>query len=301
MRIWPVDVLHAAFFSGQIVILGLTFGTLPDWGAWLAFDLAALGGLALIVATSDGARPRREALLRLAHGCVVIPLVFTQVGLTIRALGRPDRARALEELDRALCGGTNPLEALEPLASPPLTEAMQWAYTAYVLLPPAAVLVLALKASPQTIARSLFSMLAVLYLSYVGYYLIPAMGPNIHNNFGPLAPVPDPVMPLYTFRSDLPGTWMTAALREWMFSVELTKKDCFPSGHTAMAIACVFYGFRSGRAFGWAFVPVAVGVVLSTVYLRYHYVVDVLAGVVLALLCVGPLERLHRRFDRLIS
>ena len=43
--------------------------------------------------------------------------------------------------------------------------------------------------------------------------------------------------------------------------------------------------------------PLGVGVILSTVYLRYHYVVDVVLGLALALFAVTLLERLHRRFE----
>jgi membrane-associated phospholipid phosphatase len=132
-----------------------------------------------------------------------------------------------------------------------------------------------------------------MYISYVGYFLVPAAGPNIHNVLGPLKPVPIEVMSLYRFASDLPGVWLTGPLRSWMFDVELTKKDCFPSGHVAVAVVCWAIARRVDRRFAPLFAVLAVGVTLSTVYLRYHYVVDVVAGAVLAVFCLTWWLTLH--------
>lgn len=141
-------------------------------------------------------------------------------------------------------------------------------------------------------------MVAMLYLSYLGYYLVPASGPNIHNNFGPILACDVTPLPLYHFQSDLPGVAYARELREWMFEIQWTKRDCFPSGHTAVAVVCVVFAFRIGRWAGLAFLPVGFMVVLSTVYLRYHYVVDVIAGVALALFCLTVMDAVHRRLER---
>lgn len=295
-KIWPADWLHAGFFTLQIILLTSHYGEVTDASWWMAFNFAALGSLGLIILRTSDMRPRRAALWRLLHGFLVIPVVFTEVGVLTNTIRAYDYAAELEQMDRALFG-FNPLEALEAWENPFVSEVMQWAYNAYIVLPVVAMLLLAWKGSPVFVARSLFSLLAVFFLSYVGYYLVPASGPNIHNNFGPPGPCGIDPMPLYRFTSGLPGVWLKDALKEWMWSVELTKRDCFPSGHVAAAVACAAYAARLGRGWGIAGWVIATGVVLSTVYLRYHYVVDVIAGLVLAALCVTVLERWHRRFE----
>ena len=58
-------------------------------------------------------------------------------------------------------------------------------------------------------------------------------------------------------------------------------RDCFPSGHTEIALVVLLYAWRFERRYFCGLLP-AVGLLLfSTVYLRYHYVVDVLAGALL--------------------
>ena len=130
---------------------------------------------------------------------------------------------------------------------------MQWAYTSYLLLPIGLVVLLAWKADGGNIPRALFALLGVMYLSYIGYFLVPASGPNIHNDLARPGACPIESLGLYRFTDDLPGVWLTEPLRRWMFEVELTKKDCFPSGHVAVAIVCWILARRIHRPLGFVF------------------------------------------------
>ena len=57
----------------------------------------------------------------------------------------------------------------------------------------------------------------------------------------------------------------------------------FPSGHTAAASAVVLTLVLAGHPLGLALLPLVAGVGLSRVYLRVHYVTDVIAGAALGL------------------
>jgi membrane-associated phospholipid phosphatase len=297
---WPVDWVQIGFLSAQAVILAVLWRRTELAPLWLMFDCGAIAALVVIVAVGRPDRPRRAALLRLFHGMVVVPLVFTQVGLLIQAMDPADNGPLMERIDRWLFFGCNPIEGLESSSHPVLTEIMQWAYTSYVILPALTLVLLAWKASPGLIARSLFSLLVIIYLSYLGYYLVPTAGPNIHNNLPLPAPSEVVRLDLYRFTSELPGVWATSWLRATMFMAEFTKLDCFPSGHVAVAAACAVYAFRLGRGWGWLVLPIAAGVILSTVYLRYHYVIDVIAGLLLAWVGVTACERLNQRLGRVL-
>jgi membrane-associated phospholipid phosphatase len=291
--VWPVDVLQFVFLPALLAVTVAFHERIAHAGRWIAFDALGIVALVLIGRLGTTGSPRRGALLRLAHGAVAVPLVFTQVGFVIHGVRPVDYAALLERCDRILFVGANPVEALERVSHPVLTEAMQWAYTSYLLLPIGLVLLLAWKAGGEEISRSLFSLLGAMYLSYVGYVLVPAAGPNIHCNLGPPGPVAIDVIELYRFETTLAGTWITQPLREWMFAVELTKKDCFPSGHVAVAIVCWILARRVHRRSGPLFLVLALGVTASTVYLRYHYVVDVVAGILLAWFALTGWSRAH--------
>jgi membrane-associated phospholipid phosphatase len=75
-----------------------------------------------------------------------------------------------------------------------------------------------------------------------------------------------------------------------------TSFNCFPSLHAAVSTICFFAWFqyakikpgKTPKAAATAALIIAVGVVLSTLFIKQHYIADEIAGVVLALL-VGKL------------
>ena len=59
-----------------------------------------------------------------------------------------------------------------------------------------------------------------------------------------------------------------------------------PSSHVAIAITTVFFSFKYLRPIRYIHLVVATLLCLSTIYCRYHYVIDVLLGVATAALLV---------------
>ncbi len=59
-------------------------------------------------------------------------------------------------------------------------------------------------------------------------------------------------------------------------------RNCFPSLHTAWGILILLHAFRASRRLGAILaVPVAI-MIFGTVYLRFHYAIDLVAGAMLA-------------------
>jgi membrane-associated phospholipid phosphatase len=178
-------------------------------------------------------------------------------------------------------GGRNPNVWLDGIATPWLTEGLQVVYATYYFIPIVLMCCFLAQGKRDAVARGLFTVLLCLYASYVGYFLVPATGPNI-NLHGLYPP---------HFREPMEGLWVAEALRASTAEAEWIKQDCWPSGHTALALVCLALAHRerSRPAVVLLWFPV-VALVFSTMYLRYHYVVDVICGVLLAwaVLAFGP-------------
>jgi membrane-associated phospholipid phosphatase len=63
-------------------------------------------------------------------------------------------------------------------------------------------------------------------------------------------------------------------------------RDVFPSGHAAIALMVQFYYFRWFGRRGFWLLPLTCALLISTVYLGYHYAIDVIAGAGLAAFCL---------------
>ena len=70
------------------------------------------------------------------------------------------------------------------------------------------------------------------------------------------------------------------ALINWIEKCGRVHGAAFPSQHVAGAMAALWGAWRHQRRVFWAFLPFVVCMCISTVYVRNHYVADVLAGLV---------------------
>lgn len=69
--------------------------------------------------------------------------------------------------------------------------------------------------------------------------------------------------------------------------------NCFPSMHTSVAFAVLLLALREkSRAFRWAMTAYATSIIVSTVYMEIHWLVDVFGGLLLALVSVKAADYL---------
>jgi membrane-associated phospholipid phosphatase len=108
-----------------------------------------------------------------------------------------------------------------------------------------------------------------LLLSYVSYSLIPVKGPLLTRTF-------DVSLEYY----------LIGPVKEAMMDATRVTWDCFPSMHTCCTMLMAWCCWRHVRRLFWALLPIFVSMPLACVYLRYHYVIDVLVGLVLAVVMI---------------
>jgi len=287
VRFRPADLL-TAFFAGTLFVAGIL-----RWDAVGSPASVGLVGVAFTIpfaAAAVRARVPWRSPWRVAADFSLLPsllVVFDNLGPFIRALGPADCDAALAAFDRMIFG-TDPTRALEAVSSPLLSDVLTVCYALYYLHP----LVLATllcaddlrlrrdRFPAEELPRFAFTILLVFYVSYAGFFAVPATGPR------------------YNVRHDapLPRGAVSAAIDGTLDRLEKNKRDCFPSGHTMVTVAVLVEAGRRSRRTMLVFLPFALGLLAATVYGRYHYVADVLAGLALTALFV-PLGR--RLYDAL--
>jgi membrane-associated phospholipid phosphatase len=207
----------------------------------------------------------------------IIPMIYESLGVLIPALRGPSRDAWLVAADRAIFH-TDPTVWLERVVWPPLTDLLLLAYATYYFFP-IVVGVALWKKDPALARKFIFTLSFTFYLSYAGYFLIPAQGPRVA-----LAAEQSVVLEV---------TPVSRAISRKLNELEHTKDDAFPSGHTMVTVFCLLVAYRETRKLFRAWLPVAILLVVSTIYCRFHYVVDVLAGLSLAFIALPLGERLY--------
>ncbi|HVG36479.1 MAG TPA: phosphatase PAP2 family protein, partial [Thermoplasmata archaeon] len=69
-------------------------------------------------------------------------------------------------------------------------------------------------------------------------------------------------------------------------------------GHTMITTAVLIVAWRRAWKLFWWLLPAATLLIFSTMYCRYHYLVDVIAGIVLAFATVPVGDWLYDRLTR---
>ena len=119
---------------------------------------------------------------------------------------------------------------------------------------------------------------AIYGLGFLGYLLVPAVGPH-------LAPgLAECFAPFHGAITDVNARIVLGGSN---------RVDCFPSLHCAVSSYILFFDLRHRRWRFWLYLIPCVGLWVSTLYLRYHYFVDLVAGFALS---AAALWFVHRRF-----
>ena len=77
------------------------------------------------------------------------------------------------------------------------------------------------------------------------------------------------------------------------------RRDVFPSMHVAISLVVWLYAYRNSKRLFWILSPLILSLWLSTLYLRYHYLIDVLAGLILAPVSYLLANAFFRRFGEI--
>lgn len=281
----PVDRVHLAFYAFVLGVACLELPSLDRPERPFLWYGGAICSTLLVAWVLRGRSGFRATLPRVGFTLVVAPFSFLMLSTVVPAHSLHGE-RLLHDIDTVMFFGKNPNVLLDSIAWPPLTELLQIVYAFYYAIPFIMVWALVAEKKPGATSRGFLTVLLCLYLSYVGYFLVPATGPNI-NRLG--------LYPAH-FGDSMPGLWFAESLRASTLKAEWIKHDCWPSGHTALALTCLLTARREkSRAFGILLVPVAL-LIFSTMYLRYHYVIDVVCGFLLAYLALWLGPKLHARF-----
>ena len=224
--------------------------------------------LALAVLHYLGRSPVRwvPASLRNLLPIAGVLLAYKQMGW----FARPQESLALEEAwvrwDRLLLdawGVGDAIEALGPLV-PGLLELL---YLLTYVVGPAGLLILIACGRLDRADRYLACFVASAVAAYALYPYFPSEPPRT------------------VFPGDMFGPYDTAfrKLNWWILGRGGIHTSVFPSGHVSSACGAGFgllLALPERKIFGIAMTAFAIGIAIATVYGRYHYAVDALAGLV---------------------
>jgi membrane-associated phospholipid phosphatase len=279
------DVLTIGAAAGLLLVLGaksIRSMDLTPQNYWdFAFILLPVALLVLAASIRYAFRPvgvpavrdvtaETGSILRDWSPFLIFLMLYESFRLnTWKVVSAVDKDALLLRWDTALFG-TTPAVIFDSFIRGWLTQAMVAAYFLHLVLPP--VMGLLWYRRDLTIFRQfLLSVLIAGIIGSQGYALMPAIGPGIA--FPSL------------FRHSLSGAMYQNITG--LMDAARTPRDAFPSLHVAISSIVLWYAWRRGRTAFALVLPLVIANWISTLYLRYHYMADVLAGWVTAALAIA--------------
>jgi hypothetical protein len=243
-------------------------------------DLLVLHALMLagfLLAVAAMVRWERAAWVQLARPAVTVAVIFTPYS----SLGRlgveamPYNAdAALSRLDNQLLG-FDPSLALEPYLTPGRVEFFSFVYAAFIPYIYLTITLNCLGRPPLERDQFLTGWVFTYFLSYLGYIFVPAHGPVLFHAGDYHAPLAGG----YFYDVVVRGVEATGGLQ-----------GVFPSLHVGGSLYLCLFEFRHNRLRGLIYLPLVLLIYAATLVLRYHYVIDLIAGTAIAVACL-PLGR----------
>jgi len=256
--------LAAFFYAREAGVLGPRY---PGGVVRLGAVVVLLAGLALALRRFPGSaivRGLRETVPLLA--CF---LIYTNLHDTIGFVNPRDIHHWLVALD-AMIFGVQPCVWAERFITPALTELMQFLYLNFFWLAPSTSVLLLLQRRFSEFRAVTFGVVTCFFMGYALYVVFPAAPPRL--------------VLVAEFTKNLRGYPVGfSSLSAGAFSLLPTdSRAAFPSLHTAASTVALVYAWRYLRPWFWVLLPFVVGLWVSTIYLRHHYFVDLVAGWALA-------------------
>lgn len=254
------------------------------WGIYLAYHGLVLALVALLVHAHARYGGRFWGFLRHWYVLVLTLAAFREMHYLIpkvHPFGDRRYDRILASYDRMFLGDVDGFCLSVASWMPPLIDLLHLCYLFYFasILIPAAVLY---ARGELDRAREYASVILMgLYLSYLGYFAVPAVGPHR------LVPTPP----------GLDGWILGPHARSLLVSIEWEMPDAFPSGHTLVSLLALIMSWRLHRRCFWILLGPAAGCIAATVLLRYHYVADLAGSLALLPVAVWAGRALHRQCE----
>lgn len=208
------------------------------------------------------------------YGCI---LVYEFLHRFINVINPNDYHEILMKVDFFIFG-VHPTVWLQEFIRPALTNYMSVVYLSYFLFLPLLATMLYFKKKFFEFRALMLTAVVCLYTGYIGYLFVPALPPFMT------------MSNLYTL--NLNGTVAERVLFPFIDASSILR-DCFPSLHSAVTAIVLIFAWRFEPKLFWLMLPFGLSLFVATVYLRQHYVIDLIAGWILAGGCLYWVPRFH--------
>jgi membrane-associated phospholipid phosphatase len=278
-KFYPEDVIAILFSSITIflVALNISNGSIKDKSALIAPAVSLLLFSFLVFYQKSSTSKTLKFLRSYLH----IPLygiIFSAFQLFVHIMNPIDYDTLLLKADLAVFG-FDITRWFEPYTGKVLTEIITLSYFSYYIFPTLTFVLLYFSKDPAAFTKARNYLLAIIigwYGAFIFYLALPAAGPDIAFPEHYTVPI-EGLSPLTNMYLENLGKYLK----------ESFVRNTFPSMHFGIILITNYFAYSFKRKYFWfATLPVGTLLAIATVYLRQHYLIDLVGSLPVAALSI---------------
>lgn len=188
----------------------------------------------------------------------------------------------LFSIDQNIFGFQPSVEFSARYSSPIWSEIMYYGYFSYYFINLVAILLYYFKIK-LSVHKTVFIIIFSFLLYYIVFIIFPSYGPQFY-------------LP-YELRKVPNGFLLQPEIRYLLSNAEV-RTGAFPSSHVGLALIFMILIFKISKKVFWLLLPVSLILMASTVYIKAHYFIDVIAGLISGLMFYQISYYLYPKFLR---
>ena len=295
-----VDYATQAYMAlvGLLILL-FHNDTVPNWPRLLAAHAAGM----VLVHWLIQSQVRHQSVgvlnfLRHFYPVLLYTAFFMETGLLNRMFFKDYLDPLVAQWEQGIFGCQPSVLFMEKLPWLAVSELFYASYFSYYIMISGVGIALFLR-SRQQFFRYVSVVSFLFYICYLIYIFLPVIGSRVFFRQVDSYVLPPEIQHLAVTDAypEAVQAGVFFQIMKWIYREFEAPGAAFPSSHVAVALCTVFFSWRYLPRIRHVHLAVAVLLCLSTVYCRYHFVVDVLAGLITAAVVIPTGNWLYLRFS----
>ena len=278
MKLNLTDKFTIGYLTVVLLIILLFYPQIPSFIGLSFFHIAAIGIILLLVNTFQK-HPQNKTLkfFRFWYPPILYTSLYEETGILNHIIFKVNLDNLFQKIEYAIFRSQPSIWLYERFSYIWLKESLHFFYFSYYLLIPVLGLILYFE-DLKKFRHFIFVTSFTFYFCYLIYIFLPVAGPLIWELPKMEGIVFVPLMNFIYAYAEKPGA-------------------AFPSSHVAVALMVVFFSYKYKRKLFYFFIADVIFLAIATVYCRYHYVIDVFAGIVTAFGCYYSGNYIYELFE----
>lgn len=273
-----IDLLFVIFMTVLLIAaVVILHGHIRVFQASVGLPLAIMAGLIIIkyIQLPGKAHTNVPVILRDWVPFLFIAFIYENLHDVAGQIGRYDIAGTMYHWDK-LIFGVEPTLWMQGWYSPVVTDIMSLSYALYFAFPLFIMFFLSLSGRRLAFRKMVLCLTFVFIIGFLCYVFFPCSPPRYF------------ITDLFTNPHRLAGLFVYNNLQGMWDGFSVIGGGAFPSLHVGLSTVALIYAYKFrnfSKLYYWiwiCYIPLVTSLWVSTVYLRHHWFIDILAGWIVA-------------------